>query len=137
MNLIFRTISASFIFGLLSISAYAQTEKKVVVIPMLGGSVGMSFYKVVATVEVSGASIGAGASPRCAVGDAVTGGGHRFTFDGGGIAMSNIAAIANYPLEAKPASSLGEGWRVSVWSNRSVNETNTMEVFAICANRTP
>ena len=137
MNRIFRTISASFICGLLSISAYAQTGKTVVVIPMLSDDEVLGFYKVIATTEVAGISIGFGASPRCAVGDSVTGGGHRFILDGSTVGMSGVAAIANYPLEAQPEFSLGEGWAVSVWSDRTIGETNTMEVFAICADRTP
>ena len=77
---------------------------------------------------------------RCDVGDAVTGGGYRFTeynpihdeffpteFD-------DMIANSSYPIDASDG--LGEGWEVNAYWSPANNDLK-LEVFAICADLSP
>jgi len=81
-----------------------------------------------------------GKTARCDVGDAVTGGGFRFTeYDGVQdgffpIEFDDMIANSSHPIDA--SNGLGEGWEVTAyWS--SANNDLSLEVFAICADLTP
>jgi len=94
----------------------------------------LGFYTVTSEQEVPGQSINFGAIARCDVGDAITGGGHRFLDPAfGQVGFASNAAVANHPVPAED--SLGEGWEVRVWNSSDFK--NILEVSAICADLTP
>jgi len=81
-----------------------------------------------------------GKTARCDVGDAVTGGGFRFTeYDGvqDGFfptEFDDMIANSSHPIDA--SNGLGEGWEVNAYWSSAHNDLS-LEVFAICADLTP
>lgn len=95
----------------------------------------LGFYTVTNVFDIPASSLGYGGTVRCDVGDAVTGGGHRYLDKGSGseVGFGNNGSIANKPIEADTG--VGEGWEVKVW-NDSIFSVD-LEVNAICADLTP
>jgi len=81
-----------------------------------------------------------GKTARCDVGDAVTGGGFRFTeYDGvhDGFfptEFDDMIANSSHPIDA--SNGLGEGWEVNAYWSSAHNDLS-LEVFATCADLTP
>jgi len=81
-----------------------------------------------------------GKTARCDVGDAVTGGGFRFTeydpiHDGFfPTEFDDMIANSSHPIDA--SNGLGEGWEVNAYWSSAHNDLS-LEVFATCADLTP
>ena len=98
----------------------------------------LGFYTV--TSEALVVDNSAGATARCELGDAVTGGGYRtLSYQNGSsfqIGVAPSGASLNHPLGAD--NGLGEGWEVYFWKDNGVSVPSlTLEVSAICADFTP
>jgi len=94
----------------------------------------LGFYTVTSEVSMPGASLNYGTFARCDLGDAVTGGGYHYVdnFDGSELGVGGIVSMVNRPVESQDG--LGEGWKVNVWSDRGINSSLILEVYAICAD---